>query len=351
MHNLVERHGLETAEQVVKHVRDQVYAIKEAVVAEKLDCEFELRRSYDVYLHQPGAQHALAHFDASLQAGQTWTQQVDAIDERSAEQVTSLKGAKGALSVPICSFWPYKFVSQLLAGLVEKGSVNLQTSTPVTSVSQHPENPSSSLIKTPRGSLRAKKVVFATNAYTAGICPQYQNIIVPVRGTACHIVPKPEPVSPHLACTYNIFYASKPERVDYLNPRPDGGIVVGGGKWTFEDDREQWYNNWDDSTQFPGPKAHFDGLMQRHFKGWQDSGAEVDSIWTGIMGNTPDSMPHIGPVPGTGSRHFIIAGFNGGGMGTIFSATKALASMVVEEAQYKDTGLPALFETNASRLS
>lgn len=72
--------------------------------------------------------------------------------------------------------------------------------------------------------------------------------------------------------------------------------------------REQWYNNWDDSSLLPGVRAHFDGLMQRYFGGWQDSGAMMDHLWTGIIGKTENEQPHVGEVPGVGGKQYVIAG-------------------------------------------
>lgn len=136
-------------------------------------------------------------------------------------------------------------------------------------------------METPRGTLRADKVVFASNGYTAGLLPQYRNTIVPIKSTASHIsVPADTPhPPPYLATTYNIRF--QPNRVDYMNPRPDGSIVVGGGQWTYSFDKSLWYDCVDDATLIPGAKAHFDGLMQREFAGWEESGAFTEHLWTG----------------------------------------------------------------------
>ncbi|KAK5133604.1 hypothetical protein LTR08_007552 [Meristemomyces frigidus] len=334
---------------MAQFVSDEIYAIKRVVEKEGLDCEFELRRSFDVLLDAEEAEEVAGGFLASLKAGQKWTRDVDLVDAKYVEQITSMKGAKAALSVPACSFWPYKFVSQLLANLEKKAVVNLQTNTPVTQITQ--DEAGRSIIHTSRGTLRARKVVFATNGYTAGLCPQYAGKIVPVKATASHISPAHGTVvSPHLSHTYNISYPLGPGHVDYLNPRPDGGIVVGGGKWIFAHDRSLWYGNWDDSTLLPGVQQHFDGLMQQHFNGWEDSGAEVDSIWTGIQGYTADEKPHIGEVPGMEGLQYMIAGFNGGGMAMIFLCAKGLAEMVGGGVPYARTGLPGSFKATRERL-
>jgi glycine/D-amino acid oxidase-like deaminating enzyme len=98
--------------------------------------------------------------------------------------------------------------------------------------------------------------VFATNAYTSGLLSAYLNTITPVCGMATHIVPK-QPTHPHLTNIYDIQFAPLPDGsttgVDYLNPRPDGSIVVGGGAWNYKSDRSLWCNNSDHSTRFPAP--------------------------------------------------------------------------------------------------
>lgn len=167
--------------------------------------------------------------------------------------------------------------------------LNLQTETPVLDieyVGKGEDGQPETIIRTSRGSVRARKVVFATNAYTAGLLPQYRGVITPYKGTASHLAPSPEkgPVFPHLSHTYNLeFGLNDRETVDYLNPRPDGGIVVGGGKWLYEKDRDSWLDTVDDSTTIDAiiREKYFEGYMQRNFRGWEDSGTEVDKIWTG----------------------------------------------------------------------
>ena len=230
---------------------------------------------------------------------------------------------------------------------MDRKAVNLQTNTPVEQITKDRDS-GASILHTARGSLKAKKVVFATNGYTGGISSHYLNKIVPTRATATRISPS-SPVSPHLSNTYNITYEQG--HADYLNPRPDGGIVVGGGQWTYNEDLSKWYNVWDDSVQLEEARPHFDGLMQRHFGGWENSGAKIDSMWTGIQGRTTDEQPHIGEVPGSNGSQYVIAGFNGGGMGLIFSSAKGLAMMVREGASFENTGLPRIFKTTKERLS
>jgi glycine/D-amino acid oxidase-like deaminating enzyme len=267
---------------------------------------------------------------------------IDGIGVLTSSKVTSIKGAKAAISVPVCSLWPYKFVTQLLSKLVDSGAVTLFTHTPVLSITAF--NPSVTFLHTAHGNLATKKLIFATNAYTPAICPAYKNNIIPYKGEACHIAPS-KPISPHLSYTYNIYYehpTDEATRVDYLNPRPDSGIVVGGGKYCYISNKPLWYNNTDDSILIPHVHSYFTSYMQRNFKGWEASKAAITHLWTGIQGETADGFPFVGKVPGK-ENWYVAAGFNGGGMTFIFSCAEGLAKMV-EGKTYEETGLPKMLD-------
>ncbi|KAI1360107.1 FAD dependent oxidoreductase superfamily protein [Xylaria arbuscula] len=356
---VLEKEGPEIVDDFVAYVGAQIDAYQDVVEREGLDCEFELRRSYDVYANEKEAT-ALREAWKKV-SGQLWASSRQLIDTDFAENVSSIKGAKVAVSSPACSLWPYKFVTQLLARAMERNpGLNLQTETPVFGVEyveQGEDGQPETIIRTPRGSVRAKKVVFATNAYTAGLLPQYKGVITPYKGTASHLAPPPEkgPVFPHLSHTYNLeFGLDDRETVDYLNPRPDGGIVVGGGKWLYEKDCHLWHDTVDDSTTFDAitDEKYFEGYMQRNFRGWEDSGTEVDKIWTGIMGSTTDEFPHGGEVPGRKGQ-WVIAGFNGGGMALSFLLGKSVAQMVRHGIPFEQIDLivPRFFKTTEARLS
>ena len=85
------------------------------------------------------------------------------------------------------------------------------------------------------------------------------------------------------------------------------------------------------------------------------------------MGYSSDLVPHIGMVPSfalsssvpplasssTSSEKsdiYLLAGFSGHGMPQIYSASKAIARMVIENIKFEETGLPACFQTTAERL-
>jgi glycine/D-amino acid oxidase-like deaminating enzyme len=326
--------------------------LAELVRAEGLEaaCEFEIRRSFDVFTSGEELARVKNVVDAAVAGGEAWVRDVWFLNEELAEGVTGIKGAVGAFSVPAVSFWPYRLVAGLLERMLVRwpGRLNVQMHTPVVSLVDNAEG---NVLETPRGRVRADKVVLATNAWTAGLLPQFKEVIVPVRGMASHHSPA-VPVYPHLANTYNIAYAGK--GVDYLNPRPDGGIVVGGGSWMFSSDRNAWYDNFDDSYPFNDEvQGYWHEYMQRNFLGWGDSRAVADVVWLGIMGRTPDGQPHVGRVPGSRSR-WLLAGFNGGGMSIICTAAQAVAAMVRADVGFDEVagefGLLGGFKPSVERL-
>jgi glycine/D-amino acid oxidase-like deaminating enzyme len=188
-----------------------------------------------------------------------------------------VKGAKGAFTYQTGRLWPYKLITHLLARAVARG-VNLQTNTPVLKVSEARDGNGYWTVETPRGSIKTKWVVFATNGYTSGVAPEYRNKIIPARGICSRIV-VPNPPKQPLRTSHAIRFNSW--KYDYLIPRPDGSIIVGGARPTFFHDLESWYGNTDDSKLIESASHYFDNYMQRHFHGWEDTGAYTDRVWTG----------------------------------------------------------------------
>ncbi|KAL4947208.1 FAD dependent oxidoreductase [Aspergillus filifer] len=303
---LIDYHGSTDAGEIIEFVRSNMYGVKSVIEREGIKAEAELRRSFDVSLTKDDADTVQQNFQKQLRTGFPLIEDIDYVGEKSAERVTLIHGAKAGLSTPVLSLWPYKFVTQLLERAMAKGNINLQTRTPVTAI----DSGSIHTVHTPRGSVRSPVVVHATNGYAAGLLSH---------------------------C------------IDYLNPRPDGSIVVGGGKWTYQGNHRLWYNNYDDSTLIEPARYYFDGLMQQNFRGWEDSGAVTDSIWTGIQGITHDGMPHIGKVPGTVGQ-FVLAGYNGGGMALAFMAAQGVARMINEGIEFVETDIPRVMKTTKARL-
>lgn len=176
--------------------------------------------------------------------------------------------------------WPYKLIHHMISKAIRKG-VNFHTHTPVIGLSSEPDSRGYLHVQTPRGKVLARTVIVAANAYTASILPEYAGKIVPYRAICARIVTPPSKKRPLLNNTYALRFS--PWDFDYLIPRPDGSIIVGGARSAYLRNTDEWHSNTDDSKVIERARGYFDGYMQRHFHGWRDSEAYTDRVWTGSM--------------------------------------------------------------------
>lgn len=205
------------------------------------------------------------------------------IFETYANRITKISGVKGAhcaFSFTAAHVWPRKMVHQLLAKLLEQDyKLNVQANTPVASVSDVIDETGRWTIQTPRGAIKARKVVHATNGYTSQVLPEYARGITPIRGVCSHIDSPLKRQTPHLNNTYAIRFDSR--NYDYLIPRTDGSIIVGGARQRFWHKPERWFNTVRDDELVDEASSYFDGYMQRYFSGWEKTQAETKKVWTG----------------------------------------------------------------------
>ncbi|KAL6231697.1 hypothetical protein BDW75DRAFT_233404 [Aspergillus navahoensis] len=259
-----EHYGMDAAEEVVRFEMAHLNALKDLVQEEAIDSQ-----QGQGFLRQP----------SSSRHGQ-WV---------------SLTGNRrrmsSGFSFPAGQLWPYKLVMRLLEIAVSRG-LNLQTNTLVTDIAQRPPHDGGWRVTTSRGTIHARRVILATNAFTSALAPE--------------------------------------------GP-------------TFKAAREQWYNNPDDASLIENAEGFSDGFMQRTFLDWQDSHPSIKHIWTGVMGYSADSLPHVGEIPGKPGQ-FIAAGFNGHGMPVGFLVGKAIADMARYSIAFKATGLPRLYKPTLARL-
>ncbi|KAE9374639.1 FAD dependent oxidoreductase [Stipitochalara longipes BDJ] len=330
----IKQFGVDAAVEVADFELDHVQAIAALVEKENIACDFTLTRSFDIYTDEIEAEAAKKSYEEFKSTGiaKSTIDDLIWIDAEHAEEVSGVKDCVGCFSFTAAHLWPYKLFTHLLADAVSCG-LNLQTHTPI--------------LEDLRGHINASKVIFAMNGYTAGLLPEYTKKIVPSKGICCRIVASPTPTHTKLTNTYALHLPNG--GFDYLIPRNDGSIIVGGARSTFFKDHENWYNTTDDSTLIRPAEKYFDDYMQRNFLGWEESEAYVDRIWTGIMGYTSDLLPSVGEVPGR-EGCFIAAGFVGHGMPVIWLTMKGVAEMVRGGKTFEDVRIPRIYKTTKERL-
>ncbi len=359
----IERAGIEAGVEIAEFEVAHLEAIKKVIERENIDCDFTLTRTVDVWINQEAARKAKATYDLMVSRNLKYMDDVFWSKSKDAENISGIKGAKACATYTAGTMTPYKFILGLTKVLVETESVNVQTNTPVTGVS--PGKKGGFIITTPRGEVHAKQVVYANNGYVAGLLPDYNKAIVPCKGICTHITVPTGTRAPLLTNSYII--REEDLTLSYLTPKIDGSIVVGGANSKYKPFLNEWYNSVDDSTLIETGKDHFDTYMQRFFHGWENTGAKVDKIWSGVMGYSFDSNPHIGVLPKKKSaaggawwphrgtladedNQFVLAGFNGHGMPVIWLAAKGIAKMITEGVDFEETGMPRLFKTTRDRI-
>jgi glycine/D-amino acid oxidase-like deaminating enzyme len=198
------------------------------------------------------------------------------------------KGDKpiGALSYFAGSLSAYKLVIGILKLCLKKG-LNLQTNTPATAL--HKEEDGSWAVTTERGTIRAHKVVLATNGYTGHLLESFRGVIVPLRGQITAHRPGSNMPKEGLPTTYSFIYSNGYE---YMIPRPQGSkyagdIVIGGGLVKAAEEGLYEYGTTDDTVTTPDITKWLVETTPRYFgENWGDDDPEgrIRKEWTGIMG-------------------------------------------------------------------
>lgn len=267
-------------------------------------------------------------------------------------QKYNVKAGSDAIVFPNGAFWPYRLITRIWAQLQEQHAsrLSIETNTPVTQITYdaagsetHPY-----VLTTPRGVVRASKVLHATNGYSGHLLPGLRGKIYPLRGTMS--AQKPTDA-----------FGQHGRDVTWSRVGNDGG---GGGfdVATNVIDLGLYYSNQNPNTGdvfLGGEKAHVNELFTSDdtvvgapceenlrtklpkcfVSGWEDTSThEVRSVWSGIMGFTADRLPLVGSLPrsvtnrGTQGGEWIAAGFNGYGMPLCWSSGEAVAKMVLGQA-------------------
>ena len=273
-------YGIQQAAFLHKYEAKQVHLIKQLVDREGLDCDFQITRACDTIIDPAVAQQKIRDYHELVQDGVVDMSDIGYVSKKDAERISGVKGAQCCFTFTAGHLWPRKMMLQLLEKLIQqKQGLQVHANTAVLGISKTRDETGNWTITTARGTIKTKKLVICTNGYTPSLLPQYRNRIIPVRGVCSRLTSSKGASTPHLPSTYSLRFDSV--QYDYMVPRTDGSIVVGGARQAFWHDRDSWWHNQNDHDQVRGTAEYFTNYMQRYFHGWEDSGMKVDSIWTG----------------------------------------------------------------------
>ncbi|KAI1365863.1 FAD dependent oxidoreductase [Xylaria arbuscula] len=220
--------------------------------------------------------------------------------------------AIGAILQPnAAKVWPYKLVAWILETLLAENDAavfNLQTLTPVTALERSGKS-KSWVAQTPCGSVAAREVLLATNAYTSYLLPGLTDVIVPVRGQVCALTPPAGAIQlPHsyvwtdASDQYLIHRGPEDTQVAGGGGRlavVDRSLILGGERYADPDGDEGVSR---DDVVNPVISEALHRSLATAVKLLPGDRPEEEVLkaeyeWTGIMGYSRDGDPFVGRVP------------------------------------------------------
>lgn len=242
----------------------------------------------------------------------------------------------GALSIHSSPINPYRLVHWLVSSALQNSNVNLYTHAKVGHVTPLSRSGcgESVAVETDRGTVRARRVILATNAYTSligGLDPRVQGI-EPTRGQLARF----EVDAPSLPLNEDgrISVGWGDEYIAVVPYRGKYSYLIGGLRNSVPNGET---NVTDDSKINPEISKHLQTFARDVFN---ISSPPVEE-WTGIMGFSP--IPLVGPLsPNT----YICAGFDGHGMSRIFLSAKATVSHILSNSY--PPWFPKQYQTSSS---
>jgi glycine/D-amino acid oxidase-like deaminating enzyme len=297
-------HGLDTARRMHRLAHEGVR------VVETLVDEFRLTRAR----FEATGSLRCAHTEtalAAIRAEADWVRThlgdtTMTVQSRAAiEYETGSKGfVGGVLSADAGTIAPLEYVRGLAQGLTLRG-VPIYESTPVQQMQRAPGDTRVTL-RTPGGTVRAKQVIVATNAYsdlTPATAP-YQRELVPFRSAMIATERLPAELDARLMVERRSYTETR--RMMKWFRKVDGRMLFGGR----------------DAFGKEGQTTGFDSLQRAMVALFPDlADVRVDYRWSGYVGMTFNSLPHVGR---SDNATTFCLGYNGAGV--------AMASLLGQHA-------------------
>lgn len=389
--------GQEQAHKVLDNEVETLAYLLSTAEKEKIECDLWTGETLAVYLTEKMRDSAKASYDAYKAYGKVDESQVSFVeDPETARKISRTKSALALAKWPAASLYPHKLVSALLQLCLDKG-LKLYSQAPVDRVEKQ-GNLWSVTVSRSKGKevVSTKKLLLATNAYTAALRPEFQQHIFPIQEWCSALAPSKnfssDPVaeevsgaaksaektaSPILSAgtlQYTMCLFTDDHAFEYLVPRQEGtdkAWILGGGQESMSM-KQLTTSSIDDSNGAVGKEAfgsdrptaqkmrdYFAAYPDRQFTSWENNEDTLERLWTGIIGMSRDTLPYIGQIePGL----FACVGFHGHGMARAATCGRGVAQLVLHslsgqvdeleasEAQWEElTGLPGCFRWTESR--
>ncbi|KAL7421184.1 hypothetical protein Q5752_004069 [Cryptotrichosporon argae] len=327
-----ELHGSEQAKLILESEAITLARVAKFIEDHQVECEFTPRPTLYVCLTQEFTDYIGQAYADSKAAG---------IDVGSAHVHHGAEAARVTRS-PECATayqWPAATVNPLkLDYAVHRAALSLG------GYSMFSHRPVTAVEKVDDAAHPLKKVVYATNGYSKLLLPEFASAITPFTAQGVLLTPPPDVPEAYPRLEPSISLRLGLHNFNSVASRPDNTIVLASPRsWPGQTQEEynSLYGGMDDSgTSAVRVKVAFANLCKALPGGGYDgSSGEVgqsglESHWHGIIG----------------MGQFIIAGFNGHGMGRIFHCAPCLADVVLGGIDAWDPTVSTAFQATAARL-
>ncbi|ALL69638.1 Opine oxidase subunit B (plasmid) [Paraburkholderia caribensis MBA4] len=300
--SIASTYDLDTARRMHRLAHDGVRVVEQFVD------EFKLERARFEHTGSLRCAHTERAF-ASIRAEADWVRTQlgdDSMSVLSREAITHETGSKGfvggVLSADAGTILPLEYVCGIARALTARG-VPIYEATPILDMTRVQEGV---MLRAPGGSVRAKQVIVATNAYSnlTQATSSYQRELVPFRSAMI--------------------------ATERLSAELDAKLMVNGRSYTETRRMMKWFRKVDGRMLFGGRDAFgkegqatgFDALQRAMVALFPDlAGVRVEYGWSGYVGMTFNALPHVGRSDDVTT---FCLGYNGAGV--------AMASLIGQHA-------------------
>ncbi|KAJ7584443.1 DAO-domain-containing protein [Mycena floridula] len=320
----VEYEAVFGTEQALKLLANEQEAWERAVAyirRENVDCELWVGTTLDVAMDEAVAAQAENIFHRFQAAGGQTNHIEHITDREEAVKRSRINNAVSVFAWDASTLYPWKLTAHIMRQCLER-SLNLQTWTPATSVTESTDIPGFWTVSTERGSITTPTVVHATNAYCPALLPEFSRIIKPTPHMCNKVIsPRYWSGTRALQNSYGVFYPDG--SLFTINPRCTAdGIILFGGTNPGQHDLEEYVKDHPDRATHDS-LANFEPvtravreLVETEFEGWGKTfapGEGYEYSWSGIIGKSADGLPFVGRVPDKPGQ-WVGAGYSGHGM-------------------------------------
>jgi glycine/D-amino acid oxidase-like deaminating enzyme len=307
-------YGMEPARAFHRAQADSVALVGALLTAENIDAD-RTGEGELALAHRPGMIAGLAA-EAKFMAENFGTQHT--LLDRAALAARGLNGPHfhAGLANPIgFGLNPFKYVTGLGRAAAARGA-RIMSRSPVTGWQREGDQ---HRLTTPTGSLRAGKVLIATNGYTPeDLHPDFGGRLLPALSSI--VVTRPLAESERAAAGWTATTPSYDllNLLHYFRLLPDGRFLFGGrGGLSAEPGALQRQS------------ARIEAAFRNYFPAWRD--VEITHRWSGLVCLAADLIPHVGAWPDHEGVYFALA-YHGNGVALATWAGRMVARLVGGEA-------------------